>query len=261
MRRIIPKHESNGSWRSDTPHSPAPQYLNGLEGGGYTTIKFVGDILAALILLAMTLPLILLAAILVKLTSRGPVIYSQTRLGREGRLFVIYKIRTMTHDCESLTGPKWSVPGDDRVTWIGRILRSTHIDEFPQLWNVLRGEMSLVGPRPERPEFAAGLDKVLPLYGNRLLVRPGITGLAQVQLPPDTDVASVRRKLAHDLYYVRYMNFWLDLRLLLATAFAVLFVPAGLTLFLLALPGGNHVQKAYELHAAEIKIDPELEMA
>jgi lipopolysaccharide/colanic/teichoic acid biosynthesis glycosyltransferase len=261
MREIISEQENSGSWRSDSPHARMRQNPIDLERSEYATTKFVGDIIGALVLLAMTLPLILLAAILVKLTSRGPVIYSQTRLGRNGKPFFIYKIRTMTHNCESLSGPKWSVPGDNRITWIGRILRATHIDEFPQLWNVLRGEMSLVGPRPERPEFAVGLEKVLPLYGNRLLVRPGITGLAQVQLPPDTDVASVRRKLAHDLFYVRFMNPWLDLRLMVATAFAVLFIPAGTSRYLLGLPGGSPVQEAYELDAADIKIEPELELA
>ncbi|HWY86580.1 MAG TPA: sugar transferase [Gemmataceae bacterium] len=232
-----------------------------MERSGYATTKFVGDILAALILLAMTLPLIILAAIAVKMTSRGPVIYSQTRLGRRGKLFVIYKLRTMTHNCEHVTGPQWCVPGDSRVTWIGRFLRNTHIDELPQLWNVLRGDMSLVGPRPERPEFAHALEKVLPLYADRLEVRPGITGLAQVQLLPDSDVASVRRKLAHDLYYIRTMSSWLDLRLLLATSLAVILVPSRFTCALLALPGGERVEQEYEQHPAVIQINIEPEMA
>jgi lipopolysaccharide/colanic/teichoic acid biosynthesis glycosyltransferase len=167
----------------------------------------------------------------------------------------------MFYNCESLTGPKWSTPGDSRVTLIGRFLRKTHIDELPQLWNVLRGEMSLVGPRPERPEFAAGLEKALPLYSNRLLVRPGITGLAQIQLPPDIDIKSVRRKLAHDLYYVRTLSPWMDIRILLATALGLLMVPVGLTRFLLALPGGSPVELTYEQHAAGITLNPELELA
>src|SRR5262249_17904057 len=152
-----------------------------------------------LVLLAPSAVLILYAMALVRLTSRGSAIYRQTRLGLNGRPFTIYKIRTMYHDSERLTGPQWSRPGDPRVTPIGRILRATHIDELPQLWNVLRGEMSLVGPRPERPELAAGLERELPSYRDRLAVRPGVTGLAQVQLPPDTDVESVRRKLAYDI--------------------------------------------------------------
>src|SRR5262249_21310411 len=160
-----------------------------------------------------TAPLILLAALLVKLTSTGPVFYTQTRVGRKGRLFTIYKIRTMIHNCESLTGPRWSIPGDPRITWIGRVLRLSHLDELPQLLNVLRGEISLIGPRRERPEFVPKLDKALPNYRGRLAVRPGVTGLAQVNLPADTDLNSVRRKLACDLYYIQKLSFWLDVRI------------------------------------------------
>src|SRR5207249_2271789 len=159
----------------------------------------------------------LLGAVLVKLTSPGPILYSQTRLGRHGRSYTIYKIRSMSHNCEKQSGPRWSTAGDSRVTPIGRLLRRTHVDELPQLWNVLRGEMSLIGPRPERPEFVPQLERALPQYRQRLLVRPGVTGLAQVQLPPDSDLASVRRKLAYDLYYVHGCNFCLDVQLLLAT--------------------------------------------
>ena len=105
------------------------------------------------------------------------------RLGKNGRPFRLHKIRTMRHDCEKATGPRWAVPGDPRITPLGRFLRQTHLDELPQLWNVLRGEMSLVGPRPERPEFVPDLEQAIPHYRDRLLVRPGVTGLAQVQLP------------------------------------------------------------------------------
>ena len=112
----------------------------------------------------------------------------------------------MYHDCERLTGARWSTPGDNRVTWIGKILRATHIDELPQLFNILRGEMSLVGPRPERPEIVVGLELAIPCYRDRLQVRPGVTGLAQVQLPPDTDLESVRRKVAYDLYYIERLQ-------------------------------------------------------
>jgi lipopolysaccharide/colanic/teichoic acid biosynthesis glycosyltransferase len=255
------KQDGLMAWRADSSHCPTPQRLDVRAPSLYEPFKVMVDIVVALVLLAITLPLILAAAILVKLTSRGPVLYSQTRLGRHGKPYSIHKIRTMFYNCESLTGPKWSTPGDSRVTLVGRFLRKTHIDELPQLWNVLRGEMSLVGPRPERPEFAAGLEKVLPLYSNRLLARPGITGLAQVQLPPDIDIKSVRRKLAHDLYYVRTLSLWLDFRILLATAFGVLMVPVGLTRFLLALPGGSPVELTYEQDAAGIALNPELELA
>ncbi|WP_201750308.1 sugar transferase [Tautonia marina] len=190
--------------------------------------KRITDRVSATLLLIWMSPVIVLAMLLVKLTSRGPAIYAQERLGRGGTPFTIYKIRTMTHDCERDTGPTWCVPDDPRVTPIGRILRRTHLDELPQLWNVIRGELSLVGPRPERPAIAAKLELTVPRYRDRLLVRPGLTGLAQVQLEPDTDVTSVRRKLFYDLYYVRNASPWLDLRITASTFFYIAGVPASL---------------------------------
>ena len=201
------------------------------------------DFVAALALGVAALPVIALSALIVKLTSRGPAFYTQTRVGRGGRLFTIYKVRTMVHNCESLTGPRWSIPGDPRVTAFGWFLRKTHLDELPQLLNVLRGEMSLIGPRPERPEFIPELERALPAYGQRLEVRPGVTGLAQVQLPADTDLHSVRLKLAHDLYYVRHANPWLDLRLLVCTAFYAAGVPFALLSRLLRVPDGGAVER------------------
>src|SRR5205823_316253 len=114
---------------------------------------------------------------------------------------------------------RWSIPGDPRVTLIGQVLRRTHLDELPQLLNVLRGDMSLIGPRPERPEFLPELEAAFPRYRDRLAVRPGVTGLAQVQLPADSDLDSVREKLRHDLYYIQHLGPWLDLRILICTAF------------------------------------------
>jgi lipopolysaccharide/colanic/teichoic acid biosynthesis glycosyltransferase len=195
--------------------------------GWYTACKRAGDLASTLVLLASTAPLLLFAAIVIKLSSRGPVLYSQVRLGRNDRPFTLYKLRTMIHKCESLTGARWSVPGDPRITPVGRFLRRSHLDELPQLWNVLRGEMSLVGPRPERPEFVPQLEQAIPRYRHRLLVRPGLTGLAQVQLPPDTDLESVGLKLAYDLYYVDQVGCWLDFRLLVGTALKIVGVPFG----------------------------------
>jgi lipopolysaccharide/colanic/teichoic acid biosynthesis glycosyltransferase len=212
----------------------------------YGTGKVAFDVVVASVLLVLTSPLILLAALLIKLTSRGPVLYSQVRLGRGGRPFRIYKLRTMFHDCERQSGARWSTPGDPRVTRLGRFLRRSHLDELPQLWNVLRGDMSLVGPRPERPEFVPRLEQVIPHYRGRLEVRPGITGLAQVQLPPDTDLDSVRRKLACDLYYVRQLGFWLDVRLILLTACNLAGLPGNLMVKLLRVPGGVTVESAYQ---------------
>jgi lipopolysaccharide/colanic/teichoic acid biosynthesis glycosyltransferase len=212
--------------------------------GWYLRGKVVTDILLATLLTIPAIPLILLSALLVRLTSRGPAFYSQTRVGKGGRLFTIWKLRTMTHNAEALTGAKWCVPGDSRVTALGWFLRRTHIDELPQLWNVLRGEMSLIGPRPERPEFVPHLEAQLPAYRQRLEVRPGVSGLAQVQLPPDTDIDSVRRKLAHDLYYVRHLGLWMDVRLFICTAFYALCVPYRLMARLMGLPGSAAIEHA-----------------
>src|SRR5439155_13498015 len=168
---------------------------------GYFLVKRGLDCVLAAALLVVTAPVVLAAMALVKLTSRGPMTYTQTRVGFGGRPFAIYKIRTMIHNCESLTGPRWSVPGDPRITPVGGVLRRLHIDELPQLLNVLKGEMSLVGPRPERPEFVTKLAREIPHYHARHAVIPGITGLAQLHLPPDTEVCHVERKLTYDLYY------------------------------------------------------------
>ncbi len=188
----------------------------------YLGCKRAMDVTAACLLFVVLGPALLVAGLLVRLTSRGPAIYAQKRLGRDGREFVIYKLRTMVHDCESLTGPRWSTPGDPRITPVGQVLRKLHIDEFPQLWNVLNGDMSLIGPRPERPEFVAELERAVPGYLERLAVRPGITGLAQVHLPADTDLASVRKKLVHDVYYIDHVSLLLDLRILVSTVCYVL---------------------------------------
>lgn len=183
----------------------------------YLSVKVFVDFLLALVLLVILLPVIFLAGLFVKLTSKGPVFYFQNRLGKNGRKFQIVKIRTMVHNAEGATGAVWATADDSRITWIGKILRETHVDEFPQLLNVLLCQMSLIGPRPERPEFADELEWKLPHYQNRLLVRPGITGIAQLNLLPDTDLESVRKKLIHDLYYVRNVNPWLDFRILVFT--------------------------------------------
>lgn len=188
--------------------------------GPYPLVKAWLDFTLAALLVLPAAPVILLCTLLVKLTSRGPAFYTQVRLGHRGRPYWIWKIRTMVHNAEA-SGPKWAAVGDARVTRVGRFLRATHLDELPQLWNILRGEMSLIGPRPERPEFIPALAGALPHYEERLLARPGVTGLAQVQLPPDSDLASVRAKLGYDLYYLRHASLWLDLRILVATVFKV----------------------------------------
>jgi lipopolysaccharide/colanic/teichoic acid biosynthesis glycosyltransferase len=219
----------------------------------YPACKRVIEVLAALILFLPAGPIVLILGLLVRLTSPGPAFYSQVRLGRHGRLFRIFKLRTMIHKCESLTGPRWSLPGDPRITWLGRLLRGSHLDELPQLVNVLRGDMSLIGPRPERPEFMPELEETCLRYRERLAVRPGITGLAQVQLPADTSVASVRRKLAYDLYYIQNLSPWLDLSLLAGTLFYALGVPFSWMGPVLRIPGGKVVEEAM----ADVLREPE----
>jgi lipopolysaccharide/colanic/teichoic acid biosynthesis glycosyltransferase len=183
----------------------------------YFRWKHLPDCVLAILLLLPALPLIGLLAGLVRLTSRGPGIYRQVRVGRHGRTFIIYKIRSMTVNAEAGTGAVWAQRNDPRVTLLGGILRRFHLDELPQLFNVLKGEMSLIGPRPERPEFVHLLAEKIPDYTERLAVRPGITGLAQLNLPPDSDLNSVCRKLYLDLQYVRQAGWFLDVRLLLCT--------------------------------------------
>jgi len=232
---------------SSPPTDHAPQ--SSVSAGWYLSVKAAGEFAFSFFLMIATAPLSLLAMLLVRLTSSGPALYSQTRVGRGGKPFTIWKIRTMKHQCESHSGAAWSKPGDSRITPVGRWLRKTHIDELPQLWNVLRGDMSLVGPRPERPEFVPTLEKAIPSYRERLQVKPGITGFAQVQLPPDTDLNSVRLKLAYDLYYVQQVNCWLDLRIHFATALKMIGVPFRLIRAACAFPEQEHIEQAYRIKA------------
>lgn len=187
-----------------------------------TLFKQPLDVAISLTLLALLWPLILVLMGLVRWTSPGPALYRQKRLGLNGKPFTILKLRTMRVDAESLTGPVWSSGEDDpRVTPLGRFLRRTHLDELPQLWNVVRGDMSLVGPRPERPPIARVLERVIPEYPERTRIRPGVTGLAQVQWEADWNVGGTRRKVAYDLHYAEAMGPWLDLRIIAATALKV----------------------------------------
>lgn len=233
-----------------------PHYLEKPDGRLYLSVKAAIDGSASLLLLIVTAPLLLLAIVLVKLTSRGPALYCQTRLGLNGRPFTIFKVRTMAHGCESLTGARWSTPGDARVTTVGRWLRKTHIDELPQLVNVLRGDMSLVGPRPERPEFVPKLEKAIPRYRHRLVVRPGVTGLAQVQLPADTDIDSVRTKLAYDLFYLDNVGFWLDVRLCWATALKLTGVSFRTIRSLFLFPSREAIERASNMPLARVQANP-----
>ena len=187
----------------------------------YCRWKHIPDRVLAAVLLLPAAPVLLLLVVIVRLGSAGPGIYRQTRVGRGGKNFTMYKVRTMRHDAEARTGPTWATNNDPRLTRVGRFIRSIHLDELPQLLNVVRGDMDLVGPRPERPEFTQVLAREVDGYLDRLVVRPGVTGLAQVNLPPDTDLDSVRRKLVLDIDYIRTASVGLDFRILCWTALRI----------------------------------------
>jgi exopolysaccharide biosynthesis polyprenyl glycosylphosphotransferase len=186
-------------------------------------IKRGVDLSIAMALIALTFPLMLLVSILIKLESRGPILYRQQRVGLHGRPFVIYKFRSMRHDAEVAGIPQWATIGDPRVTRIGRFTRYTRIDELPELFNVLRGDMSLIGPRPERPYFVDQLVAQVPFYAQRHCVKPGITGWAQINAPYGASLEDARDKLRYDLYYVKNRSFLLDLWILACTVQVVLF--------------------------------------
>ncbi len=224
--------------------------------GWYPACRALSDFLLSFVLLLLCAPVILIAAALVRITSCGPAFFSQTRLGLGGRTYNIYKLRSMYHESERYSGPLWSVKGDARITPIGRIIRRTHIDELPQLWNVLRGQMSLIGPRPERPEFLDKLQNAVPRYLERLHVRPGVTGLAQVQLPPDSDVADVCRKQAYDLYYIANVSLALDLKILISTPLKVVGISFPLLRKLFVMPSETDVQNHYRGSFPDIDLGP-----
>ncbi len=180
-------------------------------------IKRIMDFLVALIGLVVTAPIFLVAAVLVRLDSPGSIFYCQRRSGLDGRPITVLKFRTMRQDAEALSGAVWAGQADMRVTRTGRFMRTWRVDEIPQLINVLRGEMSLVGPRPERPEFVETLAQAIPFYRERLMVPPGITGWAQVKYPYAASIEAARRKLQYDLYYIKHMSFFLDVLILLRT--------------------------------------------
>jgi sugar transferase (PEP-CTERM system associated) len=181
------------------------------------TLKRTIDATLAAVSLILSAPLMLLIAIAVRLNSPGPALYRQKRVGRQGRIFVIHKFRSMRADAEAHTGPVWSSPGDTRITALGRFLRRTRLDELPQLWNVLVGDMSLVGPRPERPEFVEELTREVPFYGQRHVVSPGVTGWAQVKYTYGATKEDALEKLQYDLFYIKHMSLSLDVFIVFKT--------------------------------------------
>ena len=185
------------------------------------SIKRLIDILFSLIAMFLFLPLWILIAIIIKIDSLGSVFYNQKRVGRDGKIFQVRKFRSMYYDAELMTGPVWANKNDARITRFGRLLRKGRIDEVPQLINVLKGEMSLIGPRPERPYFVEELKKEIPYYTRRLRVRPGITGWAQIKHEYDSSMEDVRKKLQYDFYYLENMSLRMDLKIILNTIYII----------------------------------------
>ena len=223
--------------RSRAGHAHAVHPLTAGLGGP----RRVLNVLVAIVLLVLTAPLWIAIALLIKLTSRGPVLYHQTRVGLDsrrsgirpndprrredigGKPFVIFKFRTMRVDAEQATGAVWASTDDPRITPVGRWLRQYRLDELPQLINVLRGDMNLVGPRPERPTIVTELRKEIPHYQQRHRALPGITGHAQVNLEYDSSLDDVKKKVAHDLEYIRKASAWEDFKIMLKTIPVMLF--------------------------------------
>ena len=199
-------------------------FLENLNRGpnkGYHLIKRLVDLVSVIVFLPVFLPLGIFAALLVKVSSTGPVFFSQTRVGRNENLFTLYKFRSMYTDAEK-HGAQWAQENDPRITPVGRFLRASRLDEIPQIINVLKGHMSFIGPRPERPEFVSTLSQNIPHYHLRHLVKPGLTGWAQVKYRYGASEEDAATKLTYDLYYVKNVSLVLDIKILLKTVMTVL---------------------------------------
>jgi len=190
---------------------------------GTRFVKRMLDLSLSLIGFILASPLMLLTALAVKLDSAGPALYSQERVGENGRVFKIYKFRSMRIDAEQAGVPIWAADRDHRVTRVGRVIRLTRLDELPQLWNVLNGDMSFVGPRPERPFFVAQLAQEIPFYMQRHAVKPGVTGWAQVKYRYGSSIEDAMEKLRYDLYYIKHLSVFFDLTIVLDTVKVILF--------------------------------------
>ncbi|NHZ70761.1 MAG: exopolysaccharide biosynthesis polyprenyl glycosylphosphotransferase [Proteobacteria bacterium] len=187
----------------------------------YAPVKRVLDVVVVGLSMILWLPLALVVGLVVRLDSPGPVLYSQPRVGRDGRRFTLTKFRTMVDDAEA-EGPQFTAHEDPRITRTGRFLRLSRLDELPQLWAVLRGELSLIGPRPERPMFVDAFSREIPFYEARHLIRPGVTGWAQVNYGYADDQAETIEKLTYDLFYIKHSSFWLDLQIIGKSVWTVL---------------------------------------
>lgn len=188
----------------------------------FEKFKRYSDLFLSIFGITVSLPILALAAILIKFNSKGPVLYKQNRVGEEGKIFKIYKLRTMRVDAENETGAVWAKKNDPRITTMGKLLRKSHIDEIPQLFNVIKGDMSIVGPRPERPEMVRDLKTLIIDYEKRLQVKPGITGFAQVWHKYDETLKDVKKKIKYDILYIKKMCLWVDLRIMAQTFVVVI---------------------------------------
>ncbi|HIA30670.1 MAG TPA: lipid carrier--UDP-N-acetylgalactosaminyltransferase [Candidatus Marinimicrobia bacterium] len=185
-------------------------------------VKVISDVVFAIVLLIIGLPLWFFIACVIKLDSKGPVFFKQVRLGKNNEKYTLIKFRTMIENAEIETGPVWTDKKDPRITFVGKWLRRFYLDEVPQLFNVLKGEMSIIGPRPERPYFAEQLVKKYPSYLDRLSVKPGLTGWAQINQSYDISIEDVGQKLKYDFYYIENLNFIFDLQIMIKTILVVL---------------------------------------
>jgi exopolysaccharide biosynthesis polyprenyl glycosylphosphotransferase len=201
---------------------PLIEVFPDVSGPATRFFKRLMDIVAALIMIVLGLPLMLLFGLLVMIESKGPPVYRQRRVGLRGKVFTLYKLRSMRADAEQATGAVWARRDDPRITRVGRFIRATRIDELPQAFNVLLGDMSLVGPRPERPVFVEEFARKIPFYTRRLKVKPGITGWAQVRRGYDQTIEDVKEKLQYDLFYLENLSVGLDIKILLNTLWVVL---------------------------------------
>ncbi len=186
-------------------------------------LKRTTDLLLSITLLILLLPVIIITAVIIKIDSTGPVFFSQERVGENRKTYMVYKFRSMIAEAEKHSGPVWAQDGDDRITRVGSFIRKWRIDEIPQLINVLKGDMSFVGPRPEREFFVKELEDIIPYYGERFTVKPGITGWAQVSYGYGASVEDAIQKLNYDLFYIKNMSTFMDLMIVLRTIKIVLF--------------------------------------
>lgn len=219
--------------QSSTIHAPEPGTLalisTGIFGGlirfaqkRFNDFKRLFDIIIGCLGLVVAIPIIGFTAIVIKIVSPGSIFFTQKRIGRNGEIFAIWKLRTMKVDAEKYTGAVWAEENDPRLIRFGKYIRKMHIDELPQLFNVLKGDMSIIGPRPERPEIVGDLKEVVPEYEKRLKVKPGITGLAQIWHKYDETIEDVKKKIKYDLLYIRKMCLMVDLRILAQTLIVVM---------------------------------------